>query len=154
MHSSGNIPVFIDGLKIAVSDGAITSAASRRSLPGILSCPADLDALIVESNLYTLVNETFSCIVNCVSGLVTYDSGVLELCGMFLTKRDATSFRSNACMPTNFIPLTIFVLFYRIVAIFKYSWYSETVKLGGVTNLVEPDYIGLGVELLSKQVLN
>jgi hypothetical protein len=23
---------------------------------------------------------------------------------MFLTKRDATSFRSNACMPTNFIP--------------------------------------------------
>jgi hypothetical protein len=33
---------------------------------------------------------------------------------MFLTKRDATSFRSNACMPTNFIPLTIFVLFYRI----------------------------------------
>ena len=95
MHSSGNIPVFIDALKIAVSDGAITSAASLRSLPGILSCPADLDALIVESNLYTLVNETF-CIVNCVSGLVTYDSGVLELCGMFLTKRDATSFRSNA----------------------------------------------------------
>ena len=27
-------------LKIAVSDGAITSAASLRSLPGILSCPA------------------------------------------------------------------------------------------------------------------
>ena len=41
------------------------------------------------------------------------------------------------CLPTNFIPFTIFVLFYRIVAIFKYSGYSETVKLGGVTNLVE-----------------
>ena len=53
---------------------------------------ADLDVLIVESNLYTLVNETF-CIVNCVSGLVTYDSGVLELCGMFSTKRDATSLK-------------------------------------------------------------
>ena len=32
------------------------------------------------------------------------------------------------CLPTNFIPFTIFVLFYRIVAIFKYSEYSETVK--------------------------
>ena len=32
------------------------------------------------------------------------------------------------CLPTNFIPVTIFVLFYRIVAIFKYSGYSETVK--------------------------
>jgi hypothetical protein len=135
--------VFIDALKIAVSDGAITSAASLRNLPGILSCPADLDVLILESNLYTLVNETF-CIVNCVSGLVTYDSGkprsasegrrrldggflkneaihcckhksncqiepmkitlpsyceathdsgVLEFCGMFLTKRDATSLK-------------------------------------------------------------
>jgi hypothetical protein len=41
------------------------------------------------------------------------------------------------CLPTNFIPFTIFVLFYRIVAIYKYSEYSETVKLGGVTNLVE-----------------
>ena len=40
-------------------------------------------------------------------------------------------------LATNFIPFTIFVLFYRIVAIFKYSGYSETVKLGGVTNLVE-----------------
>ena len=50
MKSSGNIPVFIDALKIAVSDGAITSAASLRSLPGILSCPAGLDVLIVESN--------------------------------------------------------------------------------------------------------
>jgi hypothetical protein len=38
-------------------NGAITSAASLRSLPGILSCPADLDVLIVESNLYTLVNN-------------------------------------------------------------------------------------------------
>jgi hypothetical protein len=47
----------IDALKIAVSDGAITSAASLRSLPGILSCPADLDMLIVESNLYNLVNN-------------------------------------------------------------------------------------------------
>ena len=34
------------------------------------------------------------------------------------------------CLSTNFIPFTIFaiVLFYRIVAIFKYSEYSETVK--------------------------
>jgi hypothetical protein len=40
-------------------------------------------------------------------------------------------------LPTNFIPFTIYVLFYRIVAIFKYSGYSETVKLGGVTNLVQ-----------------
>jgi hypothetical protein len=71
--------------------GAITSAASLRSLPGILSCSADLDVLIVEI-LYTLVNETL-CIVNCVSGLVTYDSGDLELCGMLLTKRDATSLK-------------------------------------------------------------
>jgi hypothetical protein len=31
-------------------------------------------------------------------------------------------------LPTNVIPFTIFVLFYRIVAIFKYSEYSETVK--------------------------
>jgi hypothetical protein len=41
------------------------------------------------------------------------------------------------CSPTNVIPFTIFVLFYRIIAIFKYSGYSETVKLGGVTNFVE-----------------
>ena len=81
-----------DALNIAVSDGATTSAASLRSLPGILSCPADLEVLIVESYLYTLVKETF-CIVNWVSGLVTYDSGVLELCGMFLTKRNATSLK-------------------------------------------------------------
>jgi hypothetical protein len=60
-------------LKIAV--GAITSAASLRRLSGILSCPVDLDVLIVESNLYILVNWTF-CIVNCVAGLVMYDSVV------------------------------------------------------------------------------
>jgi hypothetical protein len=54
------------------------------------------------------------------------------------------------CLATNFIPFTIYVLFYRIVAIFKYSGYSETVKLGGVTNLDScRDNIGLGVELLS-----
>ena len=35
-------------------DGAITSAVSLRSLPGILSCPADLGVLIVESNLFNL----------------------------------------------------------------------------------------------------
>jgi hypothetical protein len=35
LKSSGNIPVFIDALKIAVSDGAITSAASLRSLPRV-----------------------------------------------------------------------------------------------------------------------
>jgi hypothetical protein len=34
LKSSGNIPVFIDALKIADRDGAITSAASLRSLPG------------------------------------------------------------------------------------------------------------------------
>jgi hypothetical protein len=88
--------LFIDALKIAVivMGLLLNSAASLRNLPGILSCPADLDVLIVESNLYTLANynETF-CIVNCVSDLVTYDSGVLELCGMFLTKREATSLK-------------------------------------------------------------
>ena len=30
------------------------------------------------------------------------------------------------CLPTIFIPVTIFVLFYHIIAIFKYSGYSET----------------------------
>jgi hypothetical protein len=49
LKSSGNIPVFIDALKIADRDGAITSEASLRSLPGILSCPADLDILINEA---------------------------------------------------------------------------------------------------------
>ena len=44
----------------------------------------------------------------------------------------ATLAVQQQCLPTNFIPFTIFVLFYRIVAIFKYSGYSETVKLGGV----------------------
>ena len=47
----GKLPVFIDALNIAVSVGAIASAASLKSLPDILSCPADLDVLIFESNL-------------------------------------------------------------------------------------------------------
>jgi hypothetical protein len=57
---------------------------------------------------------------------------IVELCNKM-----PTIVQSNACMPTNVIPFTVFVLFYRIIAIFKYSGYSETVKLGDVTNLVE-----------------
>ena len=53
MKSSGNILVFIDALKFAVSDGAITSAASLRSLPGILSCPADFNVLKGKSEFRT-----------------------------------------------------------------------------------------------------
>jgi hypothetical protein len=52
-------------------------------------------------------------------------------------RRTPTLAVQEQCLPTNVIPFTIFVLFYRIVAIFKYLGYSETVKLGGVTNLVE-----------------
>jgi hypothetical protein len=37
------------------------------------------------------------------------------------------------CLPTNFIPFTIFVLYCCIITIFKYSGYSETVKFGVVT---------------------
>ena len=59
LKSSGNTPVFIDALNMAVNVGAITSAAYFRSLPDILSWPADLDVFIVESNLNTFVNETF-----------------------------------------------------------------------------------------------
>jgi hypothetical protein len=54
-----------------------------------------------------------------------------------LFRRTPTLAVHGQCLPTNFIPFTIFVLFYRMVAIFKYSGYSETVKLGGVTNLIE-----------------
>jgi hypothetical protein len=54
-----------------------------------------------------------------------------------MTMKERLGASLEQCLPTNFIPFTIFVLFYRIVAIFKYSAYSETVKLGGVTNLVE-----------------
>jgi hypothetical protein len=43
-------------------------------------------------------------------------------------------------MLTNLIRFTICVLFYRIVAIFKYF---ETVKLGVVTSESCTDYIGL-----------
>ena len=52
--------------------------------------------------------------------------------GKSLKKALPTLAVQEQCLPTNFIPFTIFVLFYRIVAIFKYSGYSETVKLGGV----------------------
>jgi hypothetical protein len=54
-----------------------------------------------------------------------------------LFRRTTTLAVQEQCLPTNFIPFTIFVLFYRIVEIFKYSGYSETVKLGGVTIIVE-----------------
>ena len=49
LKSSGNRPAFIDALNMAVNVGAITSAASFRSLPDILSWPADLDVFIVEN---------------------------------------------------------------------------------------------------------
>jgi hypothetical protein len=55
-----------------------------------------------------------------------------------LFRRTPTLAVQEQCLPTNFIPFTIFVFFYCIVAIFKYSGYSETVKLGGVRLLVKP----------------
>ena len=92
LKSSENIPIFIDVLKIVVNDGAIISAASLRSLPDILSYPADLDVLTVDGNLYILSTQTF-CIMNCASGIVTYDSGVFELRGIFSASREATSLK-------------------------------------------------------------
>ena len=43
--------MIIEALNIAANEGAISSAASFRSFGGILSCPADFDVFIMESNL-------------------------------------------------------------------------------------------------------
>jgi hypothetical protein len=43
LKSFGNIPVFIEVLKINVSEYAIISAESFRSLLDIPSCPVDLE---------------------------------------------------------------------------------------------------------------
>jgi hypothetical protein len=45
------------------------------------------------------------------------------------------------CLPTNCIPFTIFVLFYRIIASSRYSGYSENVKFGVWTSEFCADYI-------------
>ena len=48
------MPKFIEALHVniaAINEGAISSAASLRSFGGILSCPADFDVFIMESNL-------------------------------------------------------------------------------------------------------
>ena len=92
LQSSGNMPVSIDLLKIIVSDSAIISAVSFKSLGDIRSYPVALELLSFKIMFLTLIGESQLISIFFSTGTI-YFSNELSPLGKSLAKTEPISLK-------------------------------------------------------------